>query len=346
MMKEDREDPGGKIRELLEAGELGAFDVRAYELNDIFAVEKENFERDLEHLRMPVRKRNDILVKTAIGKKWADTFGCDDDASEFIHAILQKTMIPDGEIGPSHGYGYVIVKDGTRYRSDTMNSWTAVLEAFLLRRADTYLKESALYGQAKNKNWIPPKYSEWHVVLSDPDNYKGVPFPSYITHFMEVVHTIGNFIPAPFAFRNRESAFLHSKGYWDLALMCIYGHYQKRGGDGRILEETAPKYDLEWLLDRRGTSDAEECERWLDQFETWEGFVEQNFMQPFLEDEDDLSSPPKELWEGHFTGVAEPKEDKHFKEFFENAAERIQKRGVRIAKEYEKNTGTHSKEVP
>ncbi|MBU5435916.1 hypothetical protein [Pseudoflavonifractor sp. MSJ-37] len=348
MAKDSRVDPGGKIRELLEARELGAFDVRMYELNDIVAIGKERFERELEYLRRPIREPNDILVKTAIGKKWAqrEWFDFDYDASKFTNTIFQKTMVPDGEIKWNHGYEFVIEieKNGirSRFRGDTMNSWQTTLNEFVRRYADTYLKESVLCGKAKNGKWQRPEDSPWYIVLSDPDNYTGVQFPSYITDFMEVVYTIGNFIPAPSAFQSRGSG--PSKDYWDLALMCIYNYYQRKSGDDRKNEASTQTYSLEWLLvhGEKTSNNAEECKSWLERFKTWEGFVEQYFMQPFLENDKKPGSPPKELWEGHFTGVAEPKEDKHFKQFFENAAKGIQKRGALIAKEYEKR----SKEVP
>ena len=148
---------------------------------------------------------------------------------------------------------------------------------------------------------------------------------------MEVVYTIGNFIPIPvpkdirsYGFGERRNSL--AKDYWDLTLYAVYHHYTSQSN-----------CKLDWNKWDELFRD-ESNKDWLDQFETWEGFVEQNFMQPFLEKEDDPSSPPKELWEGHFAAGNVLPEGEQFEKFFRNAAERIQKRGARIAEKYIENT--------
>ncbi|MDU1326222.1 MAG: hypothetical protein E6933_13755 [Clostridiales bacterium] len=73
------------------------------------------------------------------------------------------------------------------------------------------------------------------------------------------------------------------------------------------------------------------CEEWLNSYESWDAFVEGNFLQGFVNQEGNGYGWPKELWKGHFTGSVSPKEEGQFVEFFTNAAAWITARGTRIA---------------
>ena len=156
-----------------------------------------------------------------------------------------------------------------------------------------------------------------------------------IVDFMQVVYTIGNFIPAPSAFQKRGSC--PSRDYWDLALAAIYHYYQSP--DKIVCEDTdctfiRPKpYSVRWLLD--GIKNAENCKPWLNCFESWDNFVEENFMQPFLKNSEKVNGhygPPDELWEGHFDCGGIPQREEEFQQFFTNATQRILARGEMIAK--------------
>lgn len=311
-----------ELADLLKGEPLEAFDVREH----VFAQVK----KDLNEPNNKIKKRkkekfecdkdifdkydgcNRLLIKTAIGKKWAGPFNYDYDASRFANLIYTVAFFPSGMIEPLEcveKYEYVTVCDGRYFRGDTMNSWSTTLNEFVRT-----LGESYVYGW--KGRYIPEGYNSWGAFLSDPQNYKKA-FPDYITEFMKVVYTIGNFIPVPLVpnfniFRSRLCC-----DYWDLTLLAIYGHYKKSDND--------KSDDWRGLLSREGVK------HWLDGYGSWDAFVERNFLQAFVKQEGNGYGEPKELWTGHFDNNVLPKDEEQFKAFFTNAAEWITARGKKIA---------------
>ena len=147
---------------------------------------------------------------------------------------------------------------------------------------------------------------------------KAEPCPVYITEFMNVVYTIGNMIPVPQtpSFGNTRNRLVMD--YWDLTLLAIYRHYKlkdKDNSDG-------------W----KNLFEHKTIRRWLETFETWDNFVERNFLQDFVNQTEGGSyGQPKELWKGHFAGNAMSTEPQQFEQFFTNASSWILARGNRIA---------------
>lgn len=132
--------------------------------------------------------------------------------------------------------------------------------------------------------------------------------------FMKTVGTIGNLLPIPPAFQSRGIS--SSKDYWDFALLCIYQYYQTQ-------------FDFSWIL-REGKS-VKICKQWLDAFHTWDNFVEENFLQDFVNQKAGGEyDPPKELWKGHFSGPVLPNKQEDFEQFFTNASAWILARGTRM----------------
>lgn len=291
------------IKEQSDKGTLARFDVRDYEFRRV--MKKEN----RADIVQAYDSAPDIVAQTAIGKTWAKRgktgYDYDYDASLFSNLIYQAAMFPEGEIRKNHGYEYLISYAGIDYRGDTMCSWSTTVNRCLRHKR-------------------PPRLDDIDETLA-----------TCIVDFMQVVYTIGNFIPAPSAFQKRGSC--PSRDYWDLALAAIYHYYQP--SDKIVCEDTdctfiRPKpYSVRWLLD--GIKNAENCKPWLNCFESWDNFVEENFMQPFLKNSETVDGhygPPDELWEGHFAYSGLPQNEDEFKQFFTNATKRILARGERIAK--------------
>lgn len=290
------------IKEQSDKGTLAQFDVRDYEFRRV--MKKEN----RADIVQAYDSAPDIVAQTAIGKTWAKErtgYDYDYDASLFSNLIYQAAMFPEGEIRKSHGYEYQISYDGIDYRGDTMCSWSTTVNRCL-------------------RHTRPPRLDDIDETLA-----------TCIVDFMQVVYTIGNFIPAPSAFQKRGSC--PSRDYWDLALAAIYHYYQSP--DKIVCEDTdctfiRPKpYSVRWLLD--GIKNAENCKPWLNCFESWDNFVEENFMQPFLKNSEKVNGhygPPDELWEGHFAYSGLPQNEDEFQQFFTNATQRILARGEMIAK--------------
>lgn len=138
--------------------------------------------------------------------------------------------------------------------------------------------------------------------------------PGYISDFMDIVYTMGNFIPLP---KNRPNLFCD---YWDLFMVGIYNYFYPKDAinDKENQPYKLPQIYTEWLENnyKRG----------------WNQFVEKNFMQSFVEKKGNIEyGRPFELWDNHFGGDVLPKEKWQFEQFFVNAKVRILERGKRIA---------------
>lgn len=291
------------IKEQSDKGTLARFDVRDYEFRRVMK------KKNRADIVQAYDSAPDIVARTAIGKTWAKRgktgYDYDYDASLFSNLIYQAAMFPEGEIRKNHGYEYLISYAGIDYRGDTMCSWSTTVNRCLRHNR-------------------PPRLDDIDETLA-----------TCIVDFMQVVYTIGNFIPAPSVFQKRGSC--PSRDFWDLALAAIYNYYQPL--DKLVCEDTdctfiRPKpYSVRWLLD--GKKNAENCKPWLNCFKTWDNFVEQNFMQPFLKNSEKVNGhygPPDELWEGHFAYSGLPQNEEEFQQFFTNATQRILARGEMIAK--------------
>ena len=144
-----------------------------------------------------------------------------------------------------------------------------------------------------------------------------------IERFLSACYTMGNFIPVPSPFQDR--GLEPSRDYWDLALACIYNDYQREHPEKRIKMSDGREYSLEWLLKKR--RGAEKCRTWLETFPSWDSFVEENFLQAFVQE----SGEPLPLWENHFTRPVLPESQEDFRQFFTNASQRIEARGRDMA---------------
>lgn len=282
---------------------------------------------------------------TAFSKRWSTTFKFDEDVSLVSMFVYCRTIFKNyNEIKllRQTGDGYykyeVKIEDKKiTFRGDTMNSWKTTLNEFGKLYGSKYLEDEYV------KNSLP-----WIECFGQIENYQeGKQLPTYITDFLEVVYTIGNFIPVPFIGKN---SFNQKRGnmlsdYWDLALLLIYKWYQSPDED-----------NLKDFYLQRLVCDQEEidlCRNWLDIFGDWNNFVEQNYMQPFVKEieceEGKQYGVPLELWDGHFNGGISPIKDENYREhnkesddwqfeqFFVNARIRILRRGELIANALIKN---------
>ena len=185
----------------------------------------------------------------------------------------------------------------------------------------------------------------------------GDELPEAAVEFLKFVHTIGNMTPVPFAKRGEE--FNSPRGYnnpkindyWDLTLLAIYNWFLKKNGK-------TPIYQLD-LIDIVKTEKAVAmCEKWLSNFKddednySWNEFVKQNYMEAFVEYENeypwedsvDAYGMPKELWEGHFEtfeSIPRPVTKEQFLQFFINAKKWIELRGESIAKKVVRCSKSH-----
>lgn len=313
--EKDGKESRQALLEQLEKGTLATFPVGEYIFKKVQNnVAKgrnpkkfENFIRDAERYN----NSDNIVVKTAIGKKWAPRssgYDYDYDASFFANLIYQNTIFPDGKIEPKskdrYEFEYVIRCDGTCYRGDTMNSWKTTVNEFII--------------QTNGKQTVSPD-----DLIDDPAE-----LPPCGTLFLNLVYTIGNFIPVPVTSNFNTNRSKLSKDYWDLTLLEIYRYYM----------EVESSEEWRTLMN--------ESKDWLgpNGEKNWNHFVEKYFLQDFVKQKADGGyGPPKELWDGHFTGDILPQKQKDFGQFFTNASAWILARGMRLVLALEKREAQNNK---
>lgn len=305
----DEKESRRALSEQLEHRTLAMFHVGEYvfkkvQNNVVKGRNKEKYDsfiRDAERYN----HSDNIVVKTAIGKKWAPRssgYDYDYDASFFANLIYQNTIFPDGKIEAKSKdpceFEYVIRCNGACYRGDTMNSWQTTVNNFI-----------------QEKTGIKRSVSLDHLINHPME------FPPYITHFLSTVYTIGNFIPVPVISDFNRRRYSLSDDYWDLTLLAIYCYYMGFGNSkewGKLLEES------EVWLGQKGEKN-------------WDHFVEKNFLQDFVNQKAGGGyGLPKELWDGHFFGSHLPGNEKDFEQFFTNASAWILARGMRLVLALEK----------
>lgn len=359
------------ISEQLKQKTLNAYDIGRHVFDTVEADVKQEKESDKRSCFMKAceryRSTDNVLIRTAIGKKWAakdnkkkEIYGYDYDHDDSLMSsiVMRDIILRDGTIKCYHGYEYIIsCEEGGKcitYRGDTMNSWSTTLDEYLRRFGggdDGYFPSLEINKKGKNKGkWRITEEDparDWVDFLSIPANYKKA-LPDYITDFMNVVYTIGNFIPLPCGC-NGPRGNGPTKDYWDLTLYQIYQWY--RNND--MLHRDSKKLPLHNNADLVALFGSEKpnFSNWLISFGSWDNFVNKTYMQPFVkgggtkfsyeskaeEKAKEGYGEPKGLWKEHFEQWKKHLEDSNysvyppteeeFRSFFTNATACIKDRG-------------------
>ena len=205
--------------------------------------------------------------------------------------------------------------------ADTMNSATTTLGCFP-NECGNSLKKQTQHYEAINRD--DERFEEDLMCVLWPE-FLDEGKKDYITdmfrNFLRAWHTIGNYLPTPRGFN--VGRYKKTSDYWDLTLKAIYDWY-----DGK--EEA-----IEELIICRPESQEKvvgNTRKWLSDFQidgkpSWQAFVEENYMQPFVEvNKDGTYGMPKELWYGHFSSSVKPEQKDDLELFFNNATEWINER--------------------
>lgn len=219
---------------------------------------------------------------------------------------------------------------------DTMNSYKTTVHEYYRRYGNCGRNKELLVRNNKGKNAgklrTPEKYATWPEYILD--NKYFLDFEDMLSdvakEFIEINHTIGNFIPVPKAFNFPRSKT--TLDYWDLTLQKIYQWYQS-GEKG--------KRNNTHLKNLVGEENVDPCVKWLEIFNDWAEFIEQNYLQDFVRRElkwhngkiiEEKYMEPIIFWEGHSFDKILPDEKGEFMKFFTNVTSMIKLRGLRISK--------------
>lgn len=229
-------------------------------------------------------------------------------------------------------------KGGLSFRGDTMNSVATTNRAYYWRHEEAHMQEE-------------------------------FPWPKEALRLIESYHTMGNFMILPWrdGFSvNQARGCGESKDYFDLYLMAIYNFFLEENG-----KKPANEISLKFLLKYNHKLctffkiyltmfiDDDNCYpekhgQFIDDIEDncivrsqvlpgWQSFVEKNLFQDFVNpNEYGQHGIPKELWSNHFKEYKAnnglPRKEEQFLEFWQNAADLIEKRSARIYEELHPDT--------
>lgn len=207
----------------------------------------------------------------------------------------------------SYTQKFELVKDEVCFRGDTMTSaLTPLVRYFELKGIDKQVYKDSF---------------EDYIL----DNIDKVSISKNVSDFLCNVHTIGNFIPVPKGFNVGRSNF-GKWDSWDLTLQQIYLWYQ----DNKNTKEETNNETLNVLFTNSKNKDecVLYCIEWLKMFSSWEEFVNQNYLNAFL----DVKGKPIMFFKGHSLKNPLPQTLEESEDFFSNVNNCILKRGIEINK--------------
>lgn len=201
-------------------------------------------------------------------------------------------------------------KNSIKIQGETLNSVNTTLNKYYAYSETKDEKEKRGENRITNKYVLIKYLTERSKITEKFDNKN-------LKEFLKIYHTIGNFMPVPVGCNApRGIGPLHD--YWDLTLLHIYNYYKHNDYKG-----------LELIV---GADNALKYKDWLDCFCDWNNFVEQNYLEAFVDKEKD--NYPIEFWKGHFSKKTSvyPNEEQCI-EYFENATECIKNRSKMMISE-------------
>lgn len=181
---------------------------------------------------------------------------------------------------------------------ETLNSFHMLYKFFIQRfrfnssskyRLDDVIDDNNLFIDKKIRNKAFKEIKEnyrvtgdganklvWYYVLRNFEAELNLPIE--LIHFGRLTHSIGNFMPVCCGFN--VGRLKKTNDLWFIALDCIYWYYNT---------------DKDEYLKRflSNISVVEHTKEWLMGYGQWENFVNENYLQDFLQDPNDPNSNPK-----------------------------------------------------
>lgn len=234
-------------------------------------------------------------IKAQICKSIVDCDSC--DLIKDVYSLLWQQAIADNENSLINGQ-----------RGDTMTSLQHSLNfAFSLIETEENRRK---YFKGKN---ISLAY-QIEVLFYDKNFLSRMKNIEGFETFATMYHTIGNFIPVPLSFNSSRSYF-GVDDYWDVTLSYIKKWYDTKDDTviTSLLHKKNPKNEA-----------VTNCLKWLNWFGKWEKFIDENYLQDFVN--------PKTKEPILF----KPHSAKETTTFFKTCSALIKRRGKRMVDELKK----------
>ena len=213
---------------------------------------------------------------------------------------------------PSATTKYEVTNGSVTYRGDTMTSaWIPVKNYIQLKMPGPYQR----------------KEGKWELYFLR--NMEKIELSPEAGRFLQLTHSIGNFMPVPSGFNTGRSGLYANWDSWDLTLTQIFQRY----ADNSDMPEICNHGSLERLFfySRNKESAIGHCEAWLKLFGTWENFAKENYLEAFL----DKNGVPKKFFPGHSLENPLPKTLEEYETFFQTVNKCIRARGTLLLSRYD-----------
>ncbi|PEA54987.1 hypothetical protein CON64_09885 [Bacillus pseudomycoides] len=265
----------------------------------------------------------DVFTKWLSYRKLSNV---DCDASLLATIIFNELWKCNGNIYKQKGSQnkYQICTDKYVLRGDSMTSLQTSLKKYIQLFQSDLLDNGSV---PNHKNMNGSNTDKWIKFLQD--NKNKITFSEDMIEFISLYSSIGNMLPVPIFEGNKKSSFNTSRSnfgkfdYTDLMLLAIFSWYEKNDS---IHNDKTNDIDLQTLF--RSNEDAIECcKTWLKDFSNWEAFVENNYLQDFVEKD---TRKPIMLWEGHSFKNPIPQNQEEMNKFLSTVNQMIKERGNRI----------------
>lgn len=201
---------------------------------------------------------------------------------------------------------YEVINGNRYFRGDTMTSAWTILKGYVKLRTSTYTI-------GENDTW------ELFILR----NVDRIPLSDAMGDFLQLVHSIGNFMPVPQGFNTGRSNF-GKWDSWDLTLNQLYQWYKDNTPSG----STINNHSLEKLFknDSNKQNSILSCQIWLESFNTWGQFVKENYLDSFVY----KNGTPKTFFENHSLTNPTPKTIIEYETFLQTVNACIISRGNSI----------------
>ena len=237
----------------------------------------------------------------------------DPDSSSILLQEIYKILWPELE-------QKVFMKGKEWICSDTMTSVQHTLTKYYEETFPNEVKE--YMSNNPRQRFVSAKmckamYEQFNTVSSHLDSN------THLKRFISLYHTLGNYSPVPAGFNVARSGVGYSSDYdyWDLTLMKIKKYFDLRK---RSFSQLAD--DVNQIVSLLHFEEIiNNCLKWLDEYDSWENFVEKNYFQDYVDDEGEvIPFCDGHSWENGCNEIID------YDEFFENAWKRIEARSKRM----------------
>ena len=222
--------------------------------------------------------------------------------------------------------------------SDTMTSAQTLLSAFYIKEAPEEWKHFKEVFCPKAKGLSAVAMSNILTKIDEFPKFKAI-FVSTtkkyvnVREFINLYHTIGNYIPVAKYFNSNRSgagaSAIHDM--WDLTLTKIFNYYQLM----KVNKIEEADYSLQELLhlkkmDKKSREILQSTKDWLDSYQSWKNFIKENYLQDYV----DINTKDWNIIL-EFTSIHNwdnPYEIEDYLAYFKLLVETIEKRADRILK--------------